>query len=122
EIIGSLAAALHELHTAGAIHRDVKPANVILSKFGPILMDLGVVASRDFPEQTHTGSFLGTIRYGAPEYLFGEEYDWRIDVFGLGAIAYELFANRAFLESETHWARLIAMKRARTTLPIDYKA
>lgn len=108
--VGHLAGALAALHNAGAIHRDVKPANVLVTPDGLILMDLGVVFSTDFPEQTDTGTFLGTIRYGAPEYLFGEFHDQRSDVYSLAAIAYELFFNAQFLGEHQHWARVILNK------------
>jgi serine/threonine protein kinase len=110
KIIGDLASVINAIHQAGAIHRDVKPANIIISDHGPILMDLGVIRSNDFPEQTTSGSFLGTIRYAAPEYLFGENYDSSIDVYSLGAIASEIFVGKRFPTEETQWARLIRVK------------
>jgi serine/threonine protein kinase len=73
-------------------------------------MDFGVVQTDRFPEQTTSGQFLGTIRYGAPEYLFGEASTTLVDVFAFGAIAYELFFGDVFLGREQHWARLIARK------------
>jgi serine/threonine protein kinase len=130
QIILDIAYAIKTLHEAGAIHRDVKPANIILSKNGPILMDLGVVKSQDFSEQTTKDAFLGTIRYAAPEYLFAEDYDNSIDIYSLGAIIYELFRGKPFLydnyqffwrkkwdvnmvelppPEEVNWAGLIAM-------------
>lgn len=113
KIVADLASAIDTLHDAGAIHRDVKPANIILGSNGPILMDLGVVKSNDFPEQTTFGAFLGTIRYAAPEYLLGDVYDEKIDIYSLGAIVYELFMGQLFLEREKHWARLIVEKSSR---------
>ena len=109
-IVGDLASAISAVHQSGAIHRDIKPANIILSDSGPILMDFGVISSKDFPEQTTSGEFLGTIRYAAPEYLFGESYDSRIDVYSLGAIAFELFGEKQFYSEETQWARLVVKK------------
>jgi serine/threonine protein kinase len=111
KIVGDLASAIAAIHETGAIHRDIKPANIILSNDGPILMDFGVMTSKDFPEQTTSGEFLGTIRYAAPEYLFGETYDSSIDVYSLGAVAYELFGEQRFPSEETEWARLVANKR-----------
>jgi serine/threonine protein kinase len=119
-IIGNLASAISTVHQAGAIHRDVKPANIILSDGLPILMDLGVVSSKDFPEQTTSGAFLGTIRYAAPEYLFGEGYNSSIDVYALGAIAYEFFKNEPFPSKETQWARLIVEKN-KHEIRLDYR-
>jgi serine/threonine protein kinase len=120
QILGKLASALNTLHSAGAIHRDVKPANIILADNGPVLMDLGVVSSESFPEQTTTGAFLGTIRYTAPEYLFGESYDSHIDLYSIGAIAYELFSGEVFLSKETQWARLIAEKAKNRGKPFSF--
>lgn len=110
QIVGNLASALTALHKANVIHRDIKPANVILSSTGPILMDLGVIASSDFPECTTTGKFLGTIRYAAPEYLFGEKIDSRIDLYSFGAVVYEIFIGKRFLYFTNQWAKLIARK------------
>jgi serine/threonine-protein kinase len=89
-----LASGIRALHAGGIIHRDIKPANVIVHSEGLVVADFGVVRSQDLPEQTTTGAFLGTIRYAAPEYLFGRDYNDRIDIYSLGAIAYELFSNR----------------------------
>src|SRR2546423_3075873 len=116
EILRALVSAVVALHDHGVIHRDIKPANVLITSEGPILMDLGVVQSTAFPEQTTTGAFLGTIRYAAPEYLFGENYDCSIDVFSIGAIAYELLVGETFRGDETHWARLV-IKAASTPRP-----
>lgn len=121
KIIGDLASVINAIHRAGAIHRDVKPANIILTDTGAVLMDLGVISSKDFPEQTTSGSFLGTIRYAAPEYLFGENYDSRIDVYALGAIAYELLESKRFLGEETQWARLI-IKKGSQSIPFGYQS
>lgn len=123
EIVARLASTLHALHKSGAIHRDVKPANIILSETGPILMDLGVVRSSDFPERTTGNAFLGTIRYAAPEYLFGDAYDSRVDVYSLGAIIYELFVGKRFLDQENQWARLIVEKSRNQSsgIYVDYR-
>jgi hypothetical protein len=110
KILGAIARSVGALHREGVIHRDVKPANVIMTSHGPVLTDFGVVRSNDFPEQTTSGSFLGTIRYAAPEYLFGAQYDHSVDVYGFGAIAYELFTGRRAFYKQDHWARLVAEK------------
>jgi serine/threonine protein kinase len=74
-------------------------------------MDLGVVTSRDFAQHTTTGTFLGTIRYAAPEYLLGREYDCTADVFSFGAIAYELLMGYEFDADYQHWAELVAKRQ-----------
>ena len=120
QIVYGLASALMALHNAGIIHRDVKPSNVILSKVGPILTDLGVVRSDHFPEQTTAGTFLGTIRYAAPEYLFGKVYDSRVDIYSLGAIIFELFNPELFLGRWKNWAELVAEKAHSHQGEVDY--
>jgi serine/threonine protein kinase len=109
-ILEGLAGALGALHTNGIVHRDVKPANVLLMAEGPVLMDLGVVTSHDFAQMTTTPEFLGTIRYAAPEYLFGRSYDLRADLFSFGTIAYELLMGDQFDSDTQHWAELVAKR------------
>ena len=82
----------------------------MLTPQGPILMDLGVVAAEHSAELTTTGAFLGTIRYGSPEYLFGDIYDSKADIYSLGAILYELVTGNEFIAEERNWARMIARK------------
>lgn len=109
-IVAGLAGALSALHRNGIIHRDVKPANVIVNAERAVLMDLGVVRTLDLPEQTTTNAFLGTIRYAAPEYLFGEAYDEGVDHYSLGAITLELFLGRQFIGDTANWAVLVVKK------------
>jgi serine/threonine protein kinase len=109
-LLRELASALAELHRNGVTHRDVKPANVLLGRDGAVLADFGVIRSAAFPEQTTTGEFLGTIRYAAPEFLFGGEYDDKVDVYSFGCIAYEIYMNRQVFGFEQHWAQLVVTK------------
>lgn len=122
KIVGELASAISAIHQAGAIHRDIKPANIILSDRRPVLMDFGVITSKDFPEQTTSGEFLGTIRYAAPEYLFDGNYSPNIDVYSLGIIAFELFGEEQFLSEEAQWARLVVKKREAHDIRLNYPA
>jgi eukaryotic-like serine/threonine-protein kinase len=117
--LADVANAIACLHRHGIVHRDLKPANVLVTETGLVVADFGVVRSRDLPEQTTTGAFLGTIRYAAPEYLFGGNYDHRIDVYSFGAIAYELFTNKEVFDGEKHWARVVAARAGGET-PIQH--
>jgi serine/threonine protein kinase len=119
QLLRGVASAVYELHQYGIIHRDIKPANVIITAQGPVVTDLGVVRMEALPDQTTTGSFLGTIRYAAPEYLFGKIYDRTIDIYSVGAIAHELFLGRRVFHAQEQWAELVAAKMGMPTLSQD---
>jgi serine/threonine-protein kinase len=100
-ITARLARALHHAHAAGVIHRDVKPANVMLLPTGDVkVMDFGI-AKVPQQELTATGQFFGTPLYMSPEQARGEPVDGRSDLFALGAIAYRLLTGRAAFGAET---------------------
>ena len=97
-ILGRVAHALHHAHAQGVVHRDVKPANVMLLESGdPKMMDFGIAKLVAEGHATSTGHLLGTPLYMAPEQAQGEAVDARTDIFSLGAIAYSLLTGkRAF--------------------------
>ena len=100
-ITARLARALHHAHAAGVIHRDVKPANVMLLPSGDVkVMDFGIakVSQQDL---TAAGQFFGTPLYMSPEQARGEAVDGRSDLFALGAIAYRLLTGRAAFGAES---------------------
>ena len=91
-----IARALHHAHQQGVIHRDMKPANVMLLPSGETkIMDFGIarIESARF-RLTSPGEFIGTPLYTAPEQATSGEVDARTDVFALGSIAYTLLAGR----------------------------
>jgi WD40 repeat protein len=94
------AEALAHAHAQGVLHRDVKPANLLLDVHGTLwVTDFGL-AKADGDDLTQTGDVVGTLRYMAPERLSGRA-DPRSDVYGLGATLYELLTLRpAFQESD----------------------
>jgi serine/threonine-protein kinase len=88
-----VAEALHHAHEQGIVHRDVKPANVMLLRSGePKLMDFGI-AKLPASQLTAAGEFFGTPAYMSPEQLAGETLDRRSDVFSLGAVLYRLLTG-----------------------------
>ncbi len=89
------AEALAYAHARGVIHRDIKPSNLLMERQGTVwVADFGL-AHDDSETQTltHTGDFLGTLRYVAPERLVGRG-DERVDIYGLGATLYDLICGR----------------------------
>src|SRR6266699_1660472 len=89
-IVGQVASALDAAHARGLVHRDVKPANVLV---GPddraYLSDFGVVKELAAAGTTRTGNFVGTIEYSAPEQIEGKDVDARADVYALACVLYE---------------------------------
>ena len=94
QMLGSLA----EAHEAGVVHRDVKPANVMVveAREGDFVkvLDFGIAKLRGHRGVETTGAVLGTPSYLAPEQALGEEVDGRADLYAVGAILYELLAGR----------------------------
>lgn len=100
------AEALHYAHKQGVLHRDVKPANLILDPAGRVwVADFGLAKLVDLHGLTASGDILGTLQYVAPECLSGDS-DARSDVYGLGATLYELLTLEAPYPSDSP-ARLI---------------
>jgi eukaryotic-like serine/threonine-protein kinase len=93
-----VARALHYAHAQGIVHRDMKPANVMVLPTGQTkIMDFGIaggmVDTARFKKLTNPGEFLGTPLYTAPEQATKEKIDGRADQFSLGSILYTLIAG-----------------------------
>jgi hypothetical protein len=86
-VVAQLAAGLDAAHRAGLVHRDVKPANVLLAGDHAYLSDFGLtrLASSD-SGLTQSGQWIGTVEYSSPEQLRGRRTDARADVYSLGCV------------------------------------
>jgi serine/threonine-protein kinase len=93
-VLARVARALHAAHAFGIVHRDVKPANIMLLPSGePKVMDFGI-ARVPASELTRAGEVFGTPSNMSPEQALGEALDGRSDLFSLGTVLYQLVTGR----------------------------
>ena len=109
-VLAQVADALDAAHRRALVHRDVKPANVLLDEDGhAYLTDFGITKQVG-GDSTDTGSVVGTLDYLAPEQIRGDPVDGRADVYALGCLLYECLAGvppfRRDTEAETLWAHM----------------
>ncbi len=94
-IVIQICEGLTEAHSAGVIHRDIKPGNIILDKNShPKLVDFGLAAVSVGERLTASGTTMGTAGYMSPEQAQGQKIDQRSDLFSLGVVLYEMIAGR----------------------------
>jgi serine/threonine protein kinase len=95
-------AGLQHAHDAGLVHRDVKPANLLLRDDGVLkITDFGIARALESTRLTQVGTVLGTAAYLAPEQAAGEEVTAAADIYSLGAVLYELLTGRPPFELES---------------------
>jgi serine/threonine-protein kinase len=108
-ITDQLAQALDAAHAAGLVHRDVKPANVLLAGDHVYLSDFGLGrAVRGATRLTDTGEWLGTVDFCSPEQLRGEATDARSDVYALGCVLHTALTGEPPFHRATAEATMLA--------------
>ena len=118
ELIKQIGRALAAAHDKGIFHRDLKPENIMLQRYGADeeqvkIIDFGIAKLRDsvVAESTMTGATAGTVSYMSPEQLSGRPVSAAMDIYAMGAIAYELVTGRKPFNPETGF-ELLEMQRA----------
>ncbi len=128
--VADIADALHYAHLKGMIHRDVKPANIMVCQDGRVvLVDFGLVKESADESVTMTGSLLGTYRYMSPEQIGAKriKVDARTDVYSLGATLYEVLtlqpafvaAEQSELLGQILWREPVPPRKLAPSVPID---
>jgi hypothetical protein len=112
-VVARVADALDAAHELGLVHRDVTPANILLSGAAGqehvYLTDFGLTKRLGSSSGlTRTGSWVGTPDYVAPEQIRGHAVDGRADVYSLGCVLYEMLAGRVPYPRDSHMAKLWA--------------
>jgi len=110
-VLRQACSSLHEAHARGMVHRDVKPANIHLCRYGEEhdfvkVLDFGLVKTTRPGEAkpaglTHANAVLGTPAYMAPEMVLGGEIDARVDIYALGCVAYWLLTGKPVFEGDS---------------------
>lgn len=108
-IVGQAALALGAAHEAGVVHRDVKPANILVTPEGLVkLTDFGIARALDGSGQTLTGEIVGTPHYLSPEQALGEAATGASDLYALGIVAHEMLTGAKPFDKQTPIATALA--------------
>jgi serine/threonine protein kinase/CHASE2 domain-containing sensor protein len=125
-LVGQLAAALDAAHSRGLVHRDVKPANVLLTADDTqhvYLTDFGLAQQIGAQRRiTGTGQWVGTLDYLSPEQIRGESSDARSDVYALAAVLYHCLAGRPPFHGQSQAATLWAHMTSSPPAPSEVEA
>jgi serine/threonine-protein kinase len=119
-LVAQVAAALDAAHAAGLVHRDVKPANVLLAGEHAYLSDFGLTRLAGSDTQlTESGRWIGTVEYCSPEQLRGERTDARADVYSLGCVLFAALTGRPPFANGTVPATMLAHLNDRPPMPSE---
>ena len=96
--------SMQPAHEMGIMHRDVKPANIMLTTWGTVkLMDFGIARVLGAARQTREGALVGTMEYIAPERIKGKEGGPAADIYSLGVVLYEMLAGQLPFSNENEF-------------------
>jgi serine/threonine protein kinase len=116
DLVTQTAQALQVAHTAGIIHRDIKPGNLMVTADGTIkVTDFGIARAAAVSTLTQTGMVMGTAHYVSPEQASGQQITPATDLYSLGVVAFECLTGMAPFDADTPVA--IALKHVRELPP-----
>jgi serine/threonine protein kinase len=112
-----VAAALAYAHKRDMVHRDVKPANVMINKENQVILtDFGIAKILSGPQFTASGAMIGTPAYMSPEQGLGEPGDARSDIYSLGIMLFQMITGQLPYDADTPLA--VVLKHVNDPLPI----
>ncbi|NLU84704.1 Stk1 family PASTA domain-containing Ser/Thr kinase [Rhodococcus sp. HNM0569] len=120
EVVSDVCAALDFSHRNGIVHRDVKPANVMITRGGAVkVMDFGIARAISDASQsmTQTAAVIGTAQYLSPEQARGEQVDARSDVYSLGCVLFEVLTGEPPFSGDSPVAVAVQHVREDPRLP-----
>jgi serine/threonine protein kinase/predicted Zn-dependent protease len=110
DIAIQIARGLARAHEAGIVHRDVKPANIIITDHGDVrILDFGLAKLAGEMGLTKAGIAMGTVLYMSPEQARGEDVDQRTDIWSLGAVLYEMLTGEIPFKGDRDQAVIYAI-------------
>ena len=114
--------ALSFAHRRGVVHRDVKPANIMVTSKGVVkLTDFGIAKSKSKHELTRPGTAVGSLNYMSPEQALGmSAVDGRSDIYSVGVTMYELLAGRRPFEDDSAYVVLTNKLNAVPRAPVEF--
>jgi serine/threonine protein kinase len=120
DIVAQTASALHAAHSAGLVHRDIKPGNLLITPDGRVkITDFGIARIADQVPLTATGQVMGTVQYLSPEQASGHPASPTTDIYSLGIVAYEALAGKRPFTGESQVAIAMAqINEAPPELPV----
>lgn len=122
EILRQICLALKAAHDQGIVHRDIKPHNIMINKFGIVKVgDFGIAKATSSATITKSESIMGSVHYISPEQAKGEYVDKRSDIYSLGIVFYEMLTGKVPYDEEKAINTALKHVNCQLEIPEKYK-